>query len=556
MKHGGKQGLGWRQVPRLLQSVADTESTGRAGKPTWGAGHRAKRTRGSVLGEGQHGCHAPECPIAHPTRHVRWGKLSLWLHKQDRPYTPGSGSLVPSQHPDLTTTPPHDSVCPSSHACAIPTGRLQPSMNLSHAVAVVLAELYGRRSGALVLQPPAPPVDAAVPVPGLPTRSPLEPHLQRHSTPGALRPGGGDGDGGEEAAAAAAQLRGGVQAGELGTAFFGGGTRALGFNPWQEPPPPPQQQQQQEPAAPDSSSGQQLPYPQQAYPQLQQGPAQQPAASQREVDLLVAKVAAVAAAVGMRAEEGTGGGSKGREGRRAGGRLRGAGGVAAGGGRGALGIWFCYVRHGCGLWQNRSVGRSDLLATSAVRPGASGDRCPGRSPAMYHVWCSSNVPTDIRLRAPAGNHCRRRLCVSVWGTSMLRTASALSFRVQHRSPLVRSSFRRIHMWPGHRGPYCHSHVPFALHSCPHIGNHGRRRLPVGHVRAVVGRARLTAGESRSLHGLASAVLQRVDPEHPLEAQKRERKQRQQRQQQQQQRQQGEHAHGMQGQQEKELVQGQ
>lgn len=76
---------------------------------------------------------------------------------------------------------------------------------------------------------------------------------------------------------------------------------------------------------------------------------------------------------------------------------------------------------------------------------------------------------------------------------------------------------------------------------------------MGHVRAVVGRARLTASESRSLHGLASAVLQRVDPHHPLEAQKRERKQRQRQQQQgQQQReeeQQGEQAHGVQGQQE-------
>jgi tRNA C32,U32 (ribose-2'-O)-methylase TrmJ len=32
-----------------------------------------------------------------------------------------------------------------AHACAIPTGRIQSSMNLSHAVAVVLAGLYDKR---------------------------------------------------------------------------------------------------------------------------------------------------------------------------------------------------------------------------------------------------------------------------------------------------------------------------------------------------------------------------------------------------------------------------
>lgn len=57
------------------------------------------------------------------------------------------------------------------------------------------------------------------------------------------------------------------------------------------------------------------------------------------------------------------------------------------------------------------------------------------------------------------------------------------------------------------------------------GNHGRRRLPVGHLRAVVSRARMTAAESRSLHGLVSAVLQHLNPEHPLEAAKRQRKRR-------------------------------
>ncbi|GIL42214.1 hypothetical protein Vafri_268 [Volvox africanus] len=58
------------------------------------------------------------------------------------------------------------------------------------------------------------------------------------------------------------------------------------------------------------------------------------------------------------------------------------------------------------------------------------------------------------------------------------------------------------------------------------GNHGRRRLPVGHLRSVLFRARINAAESRSLHGLASAVLQKLDPDNPLEARKVRRKQQQ------------------------------
>ncbi|KAF8068431.1 BETAC-AD [Scenedesmus sp. PABB004] len=41
------------------------------------------------------------------------------------------------------------------------------------------------------------------------------------------------------------------------------------------------------------------------------------------------------------------------------------------------------------------------------------------------------------------------------------------------------------------------------------GSHGRRRLPVGHVRAILSRAAASTWEVRSLHGLASAVLKRV-----------------------------------------------
>lgn len=52
-------------------------------------------------------------------------------------------------------------------------------------------------------------------------------------------------------------------------------------------------------------------------------------------------------------------------------------------------------------------------------------------------------------------------------------------------------------------------------------------MPLGHLRAVVSRARVNAAESRSLHGLASGVLQRLEPGHPLEARKAQRKQEQQ-----------------------------
>lgn len=45
-----------------------------------------------------------------------------------------------------------------THACGIPTGRLQPSMNLSHAAAVILAQAYDRAvcagSGAAVPEDP------------------------------------------------------------------------------------------------------------------------------------------------------------------------------------------------------------------------------------------------------------------------------------------------------------------------------------------------------------------------------------------------------------------
>lgn len=44
------------------------------------------------------------------------------------------------------------------------------------------------------------------------------------------------------------------------------------------------------------------------------------------------------------------------------------------------------------------------------------------------------------------------------------------------------------------------------------GNHGRKRLPLGHLRALLSRSRCTTGEVRSLHGFASAILNLLDNE--------------------------------------------
>jgi hypothetical protein len=46
------------------------------------------------------------------------------------------------------------------------------------------------------------------------------------------------------------------------------------------------------------------------------------------------------------------------------------------------------------------------------------------------------------------------------------------------------------------------------------GNHGRRKLPIGHLRSLMGRARPLQGEVRSLHGLASRLLAAVPAPAP------------------------------------------
>ena len=37
-----------------------------------------------------------------------------------------------------------------THSCSIPTGTLQPSLNLSHAVCVILAQLYEQRDSSCI----------------------------------------------------------------------------------------------------------------------------------------------------------------------------------------------------------------------------------------------------------------------------------------------------------------------------------------------------------------------------------------------------------------------
>lgn len=42
------------------------------------------------------------------------------------------------------------------------------------------------------------------------------------------------------------------------------------------------------------------------------------------------------------------------------------------------------------------------------------------------------------------------------------------------------------------------------------GNHGRKKLPLGNLRAILNRSRIMTGEVRSLHGLASVILTQLE----------------------------------------------
>lgn len=63
--------------------------------------------------------------------------------KQPRTAPPATAALVFGREESGLTA---DELEACTHACAIPTGRLQPSMNLSHAVATVLSQVYERHT--------------------------------------------------------------------------------------------------------------------------------------------------------------------------------------------------------------------------------------------------------------------------------------------------------------------------------------------------------------------------------------------------------------------------
>lgn len=201
--------------------------------------------------------------------------------------------LMPTTHCSLSYPQPFSTWVPLpsnpvvlSHACAIPTGRVQPSMNLSHAVAVVLGELFSRRCGLLEGASSAD-VDMAAaaaatwPGPQL-LRLPLR---GQHSASG--HPEGssrGSVEGGNCSSGNSEDLTGG--AGTSGRPACGGAVADGAV--WA-----PQLRQR----GLDDGGG--------------VDKALLPASAQ-EVDLLIRKVAAVAEAVGMRGEEGHGGGNTGR----------------------------------------------------------------------------------------------------------------------------------------------------------------------------------------------------------------------------------------------------
>ncbi|GFR45206.1 hypothetical protein Agub_g6601, partial [Astrephomene gubernaculifera] len=199
-----------------------------------------------------------------------------------------------------------------SHACAVPTGRLQPSMNLSHAVAVVLGELFSRRCGLLQptpdtnLDPLQGPADQRVP-----GRSGLEGNSgSRASRTGRSCDAGkeaAEDEGGEGVAAAEGLLLKQQQqassrqreeteafgsAGGSGDGALSGGCRIAA-----------------EAVAERSAAAVTAGLAAAGAAPVEAGLLP---ASSHEVDLLVRKVAAIAEAVGMSGEEGHGGGNRGR----------------------------------------------------------------------------------------------------------------------------------------------------------------------------------------------------------------------------------------------------
>ncbi len=81
-------------------------------------------------------------PVTHPTSH------SSTVHLPSCPSAAGVTALVFGRE-ESGLQESELRLC--SHACAIPTGRIHPSMNLSHAVAVVLHDCFDRRLEALGL---------------------------------------------------------------------------------------------------------------------------------------------------------------------------------------------------------------------------------------------------------------------------------------------------------------------------------------------------------------------------------------------------------------------
>ncbi|PNH12047.1 hypothetical protein TSOC_001074 [Tetrabaena socialis] len=296
-----------------------------------------------------------------------------------------------------------------SYACAIPTGRVQPSMNLSHAVAVVLCELFSRRTGLLHVASAA--------------------DVDRADALLAQRANGGSGAQGQQGQ----QGQQGLPPDALAPGAAGDGWRGG-----------------------------------------------QPGVSSSGSD-------------GSSTGNGNGGS------------------VLAAGGPGHAGAGAVGMRHSAEATAEPSERRA-AAAPLASTPSAS-QPLPSSPPS---VAAEGTAPAAAAPSAAGGGAAAGGVEAGLLPASV-REVDLLVQKVAAVAEAV--GMRGAEGTGGGNG-----------------GNHGRKRLPVGHVRSVVSRARLNAAESRSLHGLASAVLQALDPDNPLEARKARNKL--QHQQQRQQRQQG------------------